>query len=67
MGRTNQTRDNQSCVNWSETQNTNAHHFELNYCRNLNNPEPWCYIANDRTWQYCNVPPCSKFTLTLYM
>ena len=34
-----------------------------NHCRNPTGKPfgPWCYTAVDGSWEYCNVPFCSKY------
>ena len=68
----NKTRANRTCLVWTNTDSSiaNAEGNEDNYCRNPDHSrEPWCYLRTDiqtvptgenRTWQYCEVPMCSK-------
>ena len=70
-GLLNTTRAQIACVMWNKTNSAYIYskQFESNYCRNHDHSrEPWCYIRTDtktnqgenRTWQYCEVPMCSK-------
>ena len=61
-----------TCQRW-DTQSPNTHTVSesgfpegsfrdaANYCRNpdADSGGPWCYLKDQNTWEYCDIPLCS--------
>ena len=67
-GLTNRTSLNSTCLPWSSTCSNNTlinmsaiTNEDENYCRNPGGyrRQPWCYMNDSMSWEYCNVPKCS--------